>query len=110
MLLDNRGELRDDFYDAAVKEYFKEWEGCDFQIGEQSITVGIEPTYQFDELKIFSICLDIGESSYITGKSWGPYGSGIAKRVRYYRDYKSNCKFTRFVNTWHPILFPKTVP
>ncbi len=106
VLLNNTGKLRDDFYEAAVLEYFQEWEGCDFQVSEQRVSVGVEPSYQFDELRIITICVDIGKSTFHTGKSWRSYGSAIAQRTKYYSDYKYSCKFTRFVNSWHPVLFP----
>lgn len=105
VLLNNKGNLNNEFADAALVEYFSE--GFDFQISGDSIAIGIEPAYQYDRLKIISIHKN-KENSYIrTGKAWGPYGSQIVSSVKIYKDYKNNSKFIRFVDKWHAVLFGK---
>jgi hypothetical protein len=105
--LDNIGQIREDFADAVVSSYFKKYEGFDFQIENNFIAVGIEPSYQSDPLKIITIHKDITKSFIKTGRAMGYYGSGVVSKTKTYADYKLKCKFTKFVDTWHPILFGK---
>lgn len=105
-LLDNVGELNKKFASDAVKTYFRKEEGFDFKVAKHFVMVGLEPGYQYERLKIVSICRD-KKSSFRQGYAWGPYGSGIRSTTKYYSEYKTKCKFTKFVDKWHPILFPE---
>ena len=107
-LLNNYGEINLEFGEAAIKEYFDDIGGIDYHVTEDFVNVGIEPAYQYQKLKIISISKNKDESYIQTGKAWGPYGSGIARNTKYYKEYKRNCKFTRFVDKWYPILFGGT--
>lgn len=90
----------------AINLWFKDIGGVDFEIqilenGKRiAVDFGIEPAYQYDKLKIYSIDTDKDSSYYMQGKAWGDYGSGIAKTIKYYSDYKNNCKFKKFVDRW----------
>lgn len=105
-LLPNVGKLNKKFADAALEAYFK-GKGYDFRIEEDEIAFGIEPTYQGDKRFLVTIRRDKQHSTIESGKAWGPWGSGVAKTTRYYRDYKYESKFVKFVNQWHPVLFPE---
>lgn len=92
----------------AVDFYFKDWDGCDYQIEKNEITIGIEPSYQYDRLKIIRIAT-IKENSYIkTGRAWGSYGSEIASTIKYYNEYKYKSKFVKFIDKWHKTIKWKT--
>ena len=104
-LLDNKGKINKKFADAAIVEYFSKWEGFDFHVDKKRVTVGIEPTYQFDPLKIVSIHKDKSKSFTQTGRAWGYYGSKITSTTKTYSEYKYKSKFIRFVDEWHEKLF-----
>jgi hypothetical protein len=90
----------------AINLWFKDIGGVDFEIqfleNGKIIVVdfGIEPAYQYDKLKIYSIDTNKDSSYFMQGKAWGAYGSGIVKTTKYYTDYKNNCKFKKFVDKW----------
>jgi len=107
-LLNNKGKLfgpLKDFADDAVNLYFKDWGGCDYQWDQDRFTVGIEPAYQYERLKLVSINKDKGESFIQTGKAFGDYGSGIRSTTKKYNEYTKKSKFVRFIDKWHPKLF-----
>lgn len=105
VLLDNKGEINKDFADDAINKFFAEWEGFDFTAQNNIVSVGIEPTYQYDKLRIVTINKDKNHSTYTTGKSFGPYGSQVVSRTKIYSEYKRKSKFIKFVDKWHSILF-----
>lgn len=105
VLLNNQGEINKEFADEAIATYFHEEEGFDFQVDENSITIGIEPSYQGDELKIVHINKDKNKSFIQRGKAWGPYGSQITKTTHIYGEYKNKGKFVKFVDKWYDVLF-----
>lgn len=41
----------------------------------------------------------------LSGKAWGPYGSGLVIKEKYYSEYKRKSKFVKFVDKWHNVLF-----
>ena len=89
----------------AIELYFKQWGGVDYMVHLDGFTFGIEPSYQYDKLKIIEIDKDKEKSFIIDGKSWGAYGSEVVLKTRYYKDYKKNGKFKKFVDYWHPRIF-----
>lgn len=99
-LLSNNGNLNKVFCSEALEEFFKKHEYFDFQINSDGVLIGIEPTYQYDELFIICIHSDKNKSYIQHGKAWGPYGSDVAKRIKFYSDYKNECKFTKFIDKW----------
>lgn len=105
--LDNKGKVNKAFADAAIKEYFEYWEGFDFHVDKKQVVVGIEPSYQGDNLLVVAIHKDKKKSAIQTGRAFGYYGSGVRKRTRTYAEYKLNSKFKRFVDQWHAVLFPE---
>lgn len=105
VLLNNKGKINKEFADAALADYFSQEEGFDFQVSKESVTIGIEPAYQYDELKIIHIDKDKSKSYLQRGKAWGPYGSQIAKNTRVYGEYKNKSKFVKFIDKWHEVLF-----
>lgn len=105
VFLDNKGSIDELFAEDVLKSYFKKHEGLDFSIKDMSVDVGIEPTYQYDKLKIISINKIKGDSYLLDGIARGSYGTQISKTIRYYKDYKNKCKFINFVDKWHSVLF-----
>jgi hypothetical protein len=101
--LNNKGIINKEFADAALD--FLGLEGFDFQVDDDSVSVGIEPTYQYEDLKIITIARNKKHSTYVTGRAWGPYGSQVVKRTRRMGDYSRQSKFTKFVDEWHSFLF-----
>ena len=114
--LDNKwtGDIE---FDAFLKEimsdcidkYFKEYQGCDFKIAidqdnQLTLSMGIEPSYQYEHLKIIAICTDKDYSYICNGIAWGAWGSNIVKSIKEYGDYKLESKFTKFINRWHEAL------
>lgn len=104
-ILDNKGKVNKDFADDAIEQYFKHWEGFDFNVNKNRVTIGIEPTYQSDPLKIVTISKNKEESYIETGRAFGFYGTGVRSKTKVYKDYKKKSKFIKFVDKWHPILF-----
>lgn len=105
VILNNTGNLNKEFAQAALNAYFGKFEYFDFHIDTNEVTVGVEPAYQYENLNIISINKDKNKSYTKSGKAWGPYGSGIVSNTKTYGQYKRKCKFTKFVDQWHPILF-----
>lgn len=91
--------------DEAIELYFPKYEGCDFTANKNLVALGIEPSYQYDPLCIVAISKDINESYLQTGYAFGGYGTQLVKKSRFYKEYKYNSKFKRFVDKWHPVLF-----
>lgn len=106
--LDNQGTMNKEYADEAIEVYFSKEEGFDFQINEEFVAIGIEPSYQYDLLKIISINKDKSKSYIQRGRAWGPYGSQVVKNTRTYGEYKAKGKFVKFVDKWHAILFPQS--
>jgi len=104
-LLDNQGEVNREFADAAIVAYFSWWGGFDYQVGPDYVAVGIEPSYQYEKLKILHINKDKNKSFIQMGKAWGGYGSQVVKTTKFYSDYKYRGKFVKFVDQWHAVLF-----
>ena len=106
-LLDNKGKINIAFAEDAINKYFSAWKGLDYKINKDEILVGIEPAYQYEKLLILSICANKNKSYLRRGIAWGGYGSDIASSIKFYSGYKRKCKFTNFIDKWHPILFKK---
>ena len=88
----------------AVELFFKDWEGCDFSIAQAGkgmiVTLGIEPSYKFDTLKIIAVGSCMENSYKETGVAWGYFGTGIASTVKTYAECTYKTAFTRFVQKW----------
>lgn len=107
-VLQNVGKLTTEMKEClteATELWFSKWGGVDYNVHEDGFTFGIEPSYQYDELLIIEILKDKGDSWIGRGKAWGSYGSDRVMSVKYYRDYKRNGKFKKFVDKWHGKLF-----
>jgi hypothetical protein len=89
----------------AYELFFKSFGYCDAQFSENEVRLGVEPAYMYENLKIISIRRNKEYSKFTTGHAWGAYGSGIVSTDRYYSDYKYKCKFTKFVDKWHDVIF-----
>lgn len=109
VLLDNKGAItiNKEFADAALAAYFEKEKGFDVHVADDHVDIGIEPTYQHDNLKLISINKDKAKSYIRRGTSMGPYGSQILDKTKTYGEYKRKCKFTKFVDRWHEVLFGK---
>ena len=103
-MLENNGELTNELKKClkeAIKLYFKGWGGCDYSVKEERIEFGIEPSYQYDHLRIIALLKDKELSYQEQGRAWGAWGSQISSTRKYYKDYKYNAKFKKFVDKWH---------
>ena len=78
---------------------------CDAQYRYDIATFGVEPTYQYDKLKVINIHRTKKNSTFVTGIARGTYGSQIAETKYVYKNYTRDCKFIRFVDKWHPKLY-----
>ena len=91
-------------FDEGINLFFKEYGGCDFRIEESKYNIkvvfGIEPTYQYDKLKLIGIYSDIESCFKEDGTSFGAYGSNVVSKKRNYTQYKYNCKFKIFAEKW----------
>jgi len=87
--------------DEAINLYFKELGGFDFQINDESITIGFEPAYKYDKLKLIHFNKNKSLCYYQTGISFGYYGSGIVSKTRYYKEYVKSSKFKNFIDKWY---------
>ncbi len=100
----NINNLVKDMLKEAIDLWFKDLQGCDFNIYQDEycieISFGIEPTYKYDKLKLIIINNNIKYSSYINGISFGWYGTNIIKTKKRYEEYKLNCKFKKFADKW----------
>lgn len=94
-----------DAYETFFKGTKLDYDGVDAQSREYEVRVGIEPSYQFDPLKI--VCVSrTKENSYImTGRAVGDWASRVIATKKYYSEYQRQTKFVRFIDKWHPILF-----
>lgn len=92
------------FY-LAVEEIpiFKSYEGFDYYIKTEGFAMGIEPSYQFDELFRIVIRKNIYESYIESGKSFGSYGTAVRKKQRFYSDRKS--KYNTLIFKYHTMVF-----
>lgn len=107
-MLSNEGNITNDMramFNEAIELYFQKWEGCDYQITKDAIEFGVEPSYQYEDLKIISLNKIKDESYIATGYAFGAWGSAIRGTTKYYRDYRRSSKFTKFINNWHPIIY-----
>jgi hypothetical protein len=107
-ILNNTGVFTEEIKklaDDAIDIYFKEFGGCDYEITENKIVLGIEPAYQFEELRILCLTKEKNNCYIETGHAFDSYGSGIRSRRKYYGEYKYNSKFKKFIDKWHYIIF-----
>ena len=96
-----------DCYETFFKGTEMDYNGVDAGADVYGIRIGIEPAYFGDNLRLITFLQNKDRCSYETGHAFGYYGSGIRSKVRRYQDYKYNGKFKRFVDKWHPLLFPE---
>ena len=92
-------ELAKDLIDnfSLIKKY----KGFDFNIENDIVTFGIEPTYQGDRLEIIGVNLRNKQLSYWKkGIARGAYGTQICSTTRGYDMYKYKAKFTKFIDKW----------
>ena len=107
VLLDNKGQVSKAMLAEAIDTFplMKKIGGCDFTKEQNKVKFGIEPAYQYEPLEIVCVAATKENSYKETGRAWEAYGSGIAKKRRYYSEYQRKSKFVRFVDKWHPVLF-----
>lgn len=85
---------------------------CDFGfLNDTTFCIGYEPSYQCERLLVFQFDFKNKENSVIIyGTAFGPYGSNIAAKRKYLKDYKRKSKLTEFFNKWYDeikLLFEK---
>lgn len=99
-----------DAYEVFFKGTKLDYNYCDAAVKHEEVRLGIEPAYQYQELKMIVVS-PTKENSYIrTGIAFGYYGSGIRSRKKFYSEFKYKGKFVRFVDKWHNKLFKNDVP
>ena len=94
----------DEYFSSGL---FEDYKGCDFDWSPEVLDAGIEPAYMYQHLLILRIHLDKSKSKITRGYAHGAYGTGIAKRTKFYGEFKRSCKFTRTVDKCHAILYAK---
>lgn len=92
-------------YNLFFKGTKLDYKYCDAGDEGYEIRIGIEPSYMYEPLKFITICEDKNLSSYVTGYSWGAWGTDNVTKVKRYIDGKTKSKFIRFIDKWHPLLF-----
>ena len=84
------------------------YNGFDFHLSKVGFAFGIEPSYKYDDKQVIYIDLNDKENCYIEqGRAWGYYGTHCLTKIKFYRDYKRNSKFIRFINKWYEKLVEK---
>ncbi len=84
---------------ADVLSLVKEYGGFDYHIEKNSFDVGIEPTYEGDNLQIVHFDItDKNKCAKILGRAFGAYGSNICSTCKCYGDYAYKSKFVRFID------------
>lgn len=84
---------------------FMDYDGLDFGFNDNSVFIGLEPSYAGEDLLVIRLDLKNKEESYmITGHAFGYYGTGIKSRGKLYKDYKRKSKFTNFIDKWFETL------
>ena len=94
-------------YETFFKNTEMDYLFCDAGFTGEALILGIEPTYQFDPLKIIVVHRDKKQSKYVTGRAVEAWASRIVKTEKLYSQYKKQSKFVRFVDKWHGKIFPK---
>ncbi len=101
ILLDNKGKLTK-WHKRIMRKAFEQWKaiawGADYQFNGKDFIFGYEPAYQYQDLLIISISENKDNCFIETGRSWGAWGSQIAYKRKYYKEYKYNSKFTRYID------------
>lgn len=98
-------ECSKDCYETFFKGTQMDYDGIDAGVDGRYIKIGIEPAYFGDNLKIIEFAPKKDNCYIQTGHAFGYYGSGVRSKVRYYHQYKTSTKFTRFIDKWHNKLF-----
>lgn len=112
VLLSNNGSLTenpfwDNFLEDACKKFniIKDNYGFDFQINRKGFSFGLEPAYEGEDLFIIHFNFKNKDLSfYCNGRSFGPYGSNIVKRTKFYKDYQRRSKIIKFIDQWYDQL------
>ena len=97
-------EIAKDCYETFS---FEKLGRCEAGFDGDEARFGFEPTYQFDPLKLIIIAKDKDESRMVTGRAIEPWAARCLQTIKEYRDYQRKSKFVRFVDKWHPKLFPE---
>ncbi len=92
----------------AHDQFFKSFGYCDAGADGDEVRIGVEPAYMHENLKMISINRVKERSSFVTGRAFGPWGTGMRSTERRYGDYKRQGKFVKFIDKWHPKLFSNT--
>lgn len=109
---------RDDLINACSQDFYKLFleggkmdEGyCDAGFDNNEIRVGIEPTYQYQYLKMIVIPENIQDSYLVIGWAASAWASKILCNHYYYRDYVRYGKVKRFIKKWHTVFYPIEQP
>ena len=90
-------------FDSEEKGYkLGGYDRCDFGWNDKVFEVGLEPSYIWDKLLIFRFDLENKDNSIVLyGTAFGYYGTKIAVKTRYLKNYKRKSKFANFINKWY---------
>ena len=106
-------EIADDFinqFDSEEKGWkLGGYDRCDFGwLNDKVFVVGLEPSYQWDRLLAFQFDFENKNTSMVlTGTAFGAYGSDIALKMKYLKDYKRKSKFANFIEKWYDTIKEK---
>ena len=87
------------------KERGIDLDGVDAGLHLDAVRIGVEPGYMYWPLKIIEIDPVKERSMLMSGYAWGPWGTGLRTKKKFYLEYKKKGKFVRFIDKWHPKLY-----
>lgn len=106
-------KTRDALINTCAKDCYKTFfrgtkldYACDAGANSWEVRLGIEPSYKDWPLKLIVISSEKRRSYIQTGIARGWYGSSWQATKTFYQNYKYRSKFVRFIDKWHPRLFP----
>lgn len=110
-LLSNNYDLSSEIWDEFSQDFadnyklIKDYGGFDFNFSNSVFSIGIEPTYKYDQFLIIDFDLtDKNNSRITTGISFGDYGSGRRSKTVKYHDYHKKSKFIKFIDKWYDFV------
>lgn len=96
-----------DFYEKFIKGTRIDEGYADAGVRGNSVIVGVEPSYEYERMKVVVLYPSKEMSRLIEGIARGGWGSNVVKRERLYCELTRDCKLRRFVDEWHGKLFKR---
>ena len=102
-------EEQKELLNSITKDFIEQFDNklggydrCDFGWNDKVFEVGLEPSYMWDKLLIFRFDLENRDNSMILyGTAFGYYGTKVAVKTKYLKEYKRKSKFANFINKWY---------